>query len=135
ILQRGCAYKPGVEWIVQHRLVCSPAVRVSVFVLLNLECLVFLLQYDRNDYVSGLVVGMRLVFTGVILDVEVVSAKRFMGPDSVFGNAGSKLFTNDGNKLSFLVDGRDFIPGVVFYRECGDSVLFRGAKVVGTECR
>src|SRR5690606_35483279 len=63
LVLKGCSPdKPRVERIIQHRFIRAPAVRVGVFVLLYLKCLVFLLENYRDDYIRRLVVRVTLIF-------------------------------------------------------------------------
>ena len=58
--------KPTVQWIIQHRLVRTPAVWIVVAVLLYVECLVFFLELYRYIYID---IAISITFVFVIFDI------------------------------------------------------------------
>ncbi len=132
LFERRGADEPRVERIVQHRLVGAPAVRIRVYVLLDLEDLVLGFQHDRYVYVERRVaLGQRLV----VCVLDVTSGILGVAPGVDIGLDELLVEILDRVEAAAAVDHGLVLAGLVDHEERSDARLTCHAVVVGTECR
>ena len=129
---RGGANEPAVQRVVQDRLVRSPAVRVTVHVLLNFERLVFCFQLDGDFFVHA---QFGRLFRGVVGVFDKFSGPRAAGlrqepPAEVHQRDGVTVFVQHQQRRHSGGGGH---PGVVRAKS-GSRVhharaVFRGHKI------
>ena len=130
VLDGGGTDEPAVERIVEHRLVGTPAMGVTVGVLLALEEFAFAFKHHHDIDVErrvflglGGVVGVLDKLAGV-WGVEV-------GVDVLFHPFGVEVV--DWCEAAFLVDHRHLLAVAVEEQELADASFFSYTCVVGAE--
>ena len=119
LFRRRSPDKPGIQRIVQHRLVGTPAMRVIVFVFFDFEGFVIFLQFQRDTQVGGL---KRLIFLfvfGIIFGFYKVTSK--------IGHLSDKAALTVHQRLDNTF--------IIFDTDHWNARFFAGAHVIRTKIR
>ena len=142
ILLGSRADEPRVEWIIKHGLICTPAVRIVVHVLLDLECRTLLLHLHTDDDIqvfclrSSLLVVLTILIelrgVGILHVVACVLAVAFLvdtGSDEVvvefLHHVILTLEVNHRTRLTFFINKE----------QTRDMGILSHLGIVGTEGR
>src|SRR5690606_6551740 len=109
---QGCSSdKPAVKWVVQYRLVSSPAMRITVNMLSYFKVSVLFLEHNRQIHIQGgificqpLIIGILDIAAGklgVLLYIYTLSHKVGM---QVLNPEETTVTVNHGLTLAILVD-------------------------------
>ena len=130
--------EPAVEGIVEHRLVSAPAVRVVVYVLLNLESRTLLLHLHAQDDVQVLGLGQRfLVQVRILRVVGVLHEVTGVVPVAVVdaGLHESLVHVVLHEVLTREIHHGARVAGLVDDEQRGDAGILGHLGIVGTEGR
>ena len=123
--------EPCVERIVKHRLVCSPAVRIAVDVLLNLECTAVHLHHHAEVHVKC----RRISRKGVIEGILHIASRIFLVFRRYIGGNIFRIKVFQREKSSVVIDQRLMVSILVNDHHRTDSGSRSHLLVVRTERR
>ena len=124
--------EPRVQRVVQHRFIGTPAMRIVVRVLFDLEYFVLEFQLHAQVDVERRIVVRQLRIVSVLDETAFVF---FVGSRIDMGFHELRIHVRDQEKFPGAVDHRLAFAGAVGHHQRGDSVLPGYAVVIGAERR
>src|SRR5450432_181477 len=133
--------EPGIQWIIQNGFICSPAVRVGMFVFFDFKCAVFFLEFytDVHIYIHIMLIILIIFYIAatefiysfhkfsllvheyknpefILFSYFIIIRSKIGGymndPGSVFG--GYKIPGNNPERICVRSDDADFFKAAGF---------------------
>src|SRR5690606_4026035 len=119
LLDGGCFDKPAIERVVKNWFIGTPAVWITVFVFLNVECFVLFFEFNSDPNIRSSEIGCIAKIIRQILLLDKLP--------SIIGN-----FLNEA---ALTVDNRHVFSVFVFHQHGRNIVLAANTEIVCSESR